>query len=216
MREYTVRFWLPGGDLFAFSEEFATEPAIERGKIHRMKVLGDGGTATMLNECTGPAEAVQRALERSEKVLDVTATGEETTFYYVHFEPSDLVRDMMEGRRSTTLALNMPLDLRTDGSIVASYVGDQSVLQDTFDLIPEAVEAELVRVEDGVTGQDGTFATLTGRQREVLSVAIEQGYYETPRAATQGDVAAELDVSAATVGEHLRKIEAQVLGSFDG
>lgn len=214
MREYTVRFWHPDRDLFAFSEQFASEPEIERRYIHRMEVLDDG-TVTTLSECHGPPEVVERALGSAEKVIDVLATGSETTFYYVHFEPTEVTRQMMVNRRDTSLAVNMPLELRTDGSIVGRFIGDKGDVQDAFDLLPESVEAELVRVQSDVRGKDDVTSRLTDRQREVLRTAIDTGYYDDPRTATQADVADALDVSAATVGEHLRKIEANVLGSLN-
>jgi predicted DNA binding protein len=46
---------------------------------------------------------------------------------------------------------------------------------------------------------------LTDRQIEVLSLAIERGYFEVPRAVDLSDLAAELDVRKTTVGEHLRR-----------
>ena len=57
------------------------------------------------------------------------------------------------------------------------------------------------------------FGRLTGRQREVLAAAVRAGYYDAPRRATQADVAERLDVSPATVGEHLR-IESRVFSGF--
>jgi predicted DNA binding protein len=60
------------------------------------------------------------------------------------------------------------------------------------------------------------YSTLTARQLEVLDVALEKGYYDAPRRATHEAVAAELVCSAATVGEHLRKIERQVFTALRG
>ena len=213
MREYTLRFWLPDGDLYSFSEQFAEEPALTRKYIHRMEVLGDG-TVTMLNECTGPPERVEAALGGADHVLDVIATGDESTFFYVHFEPEPVTRKMMEGRRKTSLTLNMPLELRQDGSIVGRYIGDQSEIEGAFDTVPDAVEVELLRMQSDVSGNVNATAALTARQREVLRVAIEVGYYDDPRGATQADIADKLDVTTATVGEHLRKIEAEILGTL--
>lgn len=213
MREYTLRFWLPDGDLYSFSEQFAEEPALTRKYIHRMEVLGDG-TVTMLNECTGPPERVETALGGADHVLDVIATGDESTFFYVHFEPEPVTRKMMEGRRKTSLTLNMPLELRQDGSIVGRYIGDQSEIEGAFDTVPDPVEVELLRMQSDVSGNVNATAALTARQREVLRVAIEVGYYNDPRGATQADIADELDVTTATVGEHLRKIEAEILGTL--
>jgi len=50
----------------------------------------------------------------------------------------------------------------------------------------------------------------------VLVAAVEAGYYDTPRRATQEDVAAAVDCSPATAGEHLRKVERAVFGALVG
>ncbi len=214
MREYTVRFWASGEDLYSFSEEFAEQPELERKYIHRMEILADG-SATVLHECHGPPEAVEAALEDSERIHDVIATGDENTVFYAHFEPDPVTRQMIEGRRDTSITLKMPLELRTDGSLVGRFVGDQSALSQAFELLPDGVEAELLRMQGDMSDSLTPSQMLTARQREVLRLAVERGYYEDPREVTQEDLAAELDISTATVGEHLRKIESAVLGSLD-
>jgi len=52
---------------------------------------------------------------------------------------------------------------------------------------------------------------LTDRQREVLVSAYLSGYFERPRETTGSDLAAELDISAATVSQHLRAAQRKVL-----
>ena len=57
---------------------------------------------------------------------------------------------------------------------------------------------------------------LTDRQHEILTIAVEQGHYEVPRRATINDIADEMGLSQATVGEHLQKIEARILSRAVG
>lgn len=52
---------------------------------------------------------------------------------------------------------------------------------------------------------------LSARQRETFELARERGYYTWPRDVSASDLAAELDVSKATLLEHLRKAEAKLL-----
>lgn len=60
------------------------------------------------------------------------------------------------------------------------------------------VDAERARsVEDG----------LTDRQREALAAAYEMGYFEVPRGASLGEVAATLDISASSLSERLRRAQ---------
>jgi predicted DNA binding protein len=214
MREFTVRFWLPDGDLYGFSDAFDTEPAIEPGQTYRMEVLDDG-TATNISACSGPAETVEEVISGIDRVIDVEVAHGDPTFYYVHFEPRELTRKMMRARRETSLALEMPIEWQSDGSVIATFVGNQSDFGEVLEVLPEGVEGEVLSIRESTPGVDGVTDGLTERQREVLRVANELGYYDDPRTATQADIAAELDITAATAGEHLRKIETHILGSQD-
>ena len=54
---------------------------------------------------------------------------------------------------------------------------------------------------------------LTDRQEEVIRRALEAGYFEWPRDVTSDELAAELDISRATLLEHMRKAESKLLAS---
>ena len=57
-------------------------------------------------------------------------------------------------------------------------------------------------------------ATLTDRQLTVLEVANEMGYFEHPRDATAGEVAAELDIATSTFTEHLAASQRKLLDAL--
>lgn len=54
---------------------------------------------------------------------------------------------------------------------------------------------------------------LTDRQHEVLETAYEMGYFEHPRGANAGEVAAALDIESATFREHLSAAQSKLLKS---
>lgn len=85
--------------------------------------------------------------------------------------------------------------------------GDVSVRQVTS-LDPEALEAQ-VPLGDLVS-------TLTGRQLDALLLAVERGYYETPRRVTAEDLAEAFGVGASTFSEHVRKAERALLKNVSG
>lgn len=66
-------------------------------------------------------------------------------------------------------------------------------------------------VEIGSTEAD---RLLTARQREVLTVALEAGYYAVPREATLTDVAETLGVSKSTCSDILHRCESSILTWF--
>ncbi|MDS0477196.1 helix-turn-helix domain-containing protein [Natrinema sp. 1APR25-10V2] len=52
---------------------------------------------------------------------------------------------------------------------------------------------------------------LTDRQHEALRIAYELGYFDIPRRASLEDVAAELEISASSVSERLRRAQTQLI-----
>ncbi|WP_336337590.1 helix-turn-helix domain-containing protein [Haloarcula brevis] len=52
---------------------------------------------------------------------------------------------------------------------------------------------------------------LTDRQLEALRTAYELGYFEIPRRASLEDVARELDISASSLSERLRRAQTQII-----
>jgi predicted DNA binding protein len=57
-------------------------------------------------------------------------------------------------------------------------------------------------------------ADLPAAQREALAAAVERGYYETPRAATGAEVAADLGVAQSTFQYRLQRAEAWLAERF--
>ncbi len=55
---------------------------------------------------------------------------------------------------------------------------------------------------------------LTDRQREVLETAYGMGYFEHPKGANAGEVAAELDINSATLRGHLSAAQSKLLESL--
>ena len=62
-----------------------------------------------------------------------------------------------------------------------------------------------------LTGVKEAIQDLSPRQLEVLSRAIEEGYYDSPRSCTIEELAALDPANTSTVGEHLRRSEAKIL-----
>lgn len=52
---------------------------------------------------------------------------------------------------------------------------------------------------------------ITDKQREAIRVAIERGYYESPRQADLGDLADELGVSRSAVSQRLGSVESKLV-----
>jgi len=95
------------------------------------------------------------------------------------------------------------------------FHGERQEAQHRLDGIRAQMDADIdVRriATSDVGSSDGTAAAaLSRRQQEVLRHAFERGYYEWPREIKASTLAEELDITKATMLEHLRKAESKVL-----
>lgn len=68
------------------------------------------------------------------------------------------------------------------------------------------IDYRLQRIQTVTTEEAPEFEFgLTWAQHEAVLAAVEQGYFEVPRAVLLSDLAAELDISQQAVSEHLRR-----------
>ena len=106
--------------------------------------------------------------------------------------------------------IEMPFEIR-DGvgewELRASHES-LSELGSTFDSMGVNYTIEYIRdVKD-----DGGF--LTEKQHEVIEVAQELGYYDTPREASLSEVADELGIAKSTCSEMIHRAEGKVMSRF--
>lgn len=74
------------------------------------------------------------------------------------------------------------------------------------------VEMKVRSIYRGDTEQATEYG-LSEKQREVLTLAAEMGYFEVPRAVSLSDLAAELDISPQSASERLRRGVATLVSS---
>jgi len=95
-----------------------------------------------------------------------------------------------------------------------TLVGEEGAFADAVARDQDAYDVALLETGQRPPRIDDLFACLTERQQTILETAVELGYYENPRQATQQDIADAVGATAGTVGEHLRKIEHRVFSQF--
>ena len=90
-----------------------------------------------------------------------------------------------------------------------------ALLEDGFDVeVLRKREVGVPTRSSPLVSLEETLPELTARQREVLSLAIEAGYYEIPRETTSEQLGAELGISRRAVDDHLRRIERKLLSAL--
>lgn len=199
--------------LHPVDRELAEDKELSRELLHNISLLEDG-TAITLYQIEGDAARVEAHLDVS-KVLayNVSQTGE-SVHAYVHFVPNDTVAQLLSLLHSHELILDLPMEYTDLGGLRVTLVGEANTFRHVRSEVPDDIRLKLERTGEYEPETHRLFSQLTPRQQETLKTAIEVGYYEVPRKATHVDIAEKLDRTDATVGEHLRKIEATVLSQI--
>ena len=95
-----------------------------------------------------------------------------------------------------------------DIASVTDHLEDQDL---TFEVRRNVAADSLPKSQVDVSGNETQ--ELTDRQFEVLMMARRMGYYDLNRSVTMEDIAAEMDLSSATICEHLNRAENHVISS---
>jgi predicted DNA binding protein len=110
-------------------------------------------------------------------------------------------------------------DIRAhDGMLVVSFYAPdietvQEIVTGLHDRYNEIHVRQLTRADEQ-REHDFIFLDrerLTGRQREVLEMSFEMGYFDHPKRANAGDVAEALDIAPSTFTEHLAAAQRKLL-----
>ena len=76
----------------------------------------------------------------------------------------------------------------------------------------ERISREFSRqVMPSAAGWQELLSSFPPRQREILNVAFERGYYDIPRETTLEEIADEIGITKTTASNHLRKAERRVI-----
>jgi predicted DNA binding protein len=198
------------GGLHPVDELFADDPEITRELLRSISLLEDG-TAAVLYQLVGDIGRIREVGETSPEVLDyqLSATGA-TIMVYAHIESSPLLTELMGVLRKHELVLDMPLRFTGNGGLRGVVIGSNDTIRAAAADLPDSVNITLEGIGEYEPEDRRVFASLTERQQETLLTALDLGYYEVPREATHQDIADEIGRTAATVGDHLRRIERTV------
>ena len=98
-------------------------------------------------------------------------------------------------------------------------IEDRSNISDTVDLLREFGNVQVEHITQNfqtfvipsVTEWQDLLQAFPAKQRELLNIAMEQGYYEMPRETTLEELANEAGVAKTTASQHLRKAERRVM-----
>lgn len=192
------------------SRIFLERANVTRERVHHVDVLDDG-TIVGLYELHGDADLIRTGVRYLPRVLSYDVSGTDPVFVYLHEKATEPASTLFKALRSSKIVLDKPFEHRTDGTLRLNIIGEDDALSRTFDSLADIVDVNLVETGEYHPELANLEALLTVRQREILRLAVERGYYDVPRQVTHQELANESGLSQSTVAEHLQKIEANVL-----
>lgn len=100
---------------------------------------------------------------------------------------------------------------RPDGTVewTLAFTGREALTQLMDRLKTERVDVKILRLSSVADVE-----TLTARQRNIVEIALEEGYFDYPRRISLRQLARRVGVSASTVSEVLRRAEKKILTAY--
>ena len=214
MRALTVTI-NPKDGFHPANDALAEEPGVTRIAVHHFQLLDDD-TVVLLYELHGDLERAKEILDANTKVLTCEISGTTQGLAFIHALPKTETKMLLEIPKQYGLAIDKPIEHTRDGGVRITLVGEEPEIQHLIADIPSNIDVTVERVRPYTRTSLQAPKILTDRQHEIAQLAFEAGYFDTPRKISQRDLASQLEVSPATVGEHLRKIEHRLLQQYLG
>lgn len=212
MRQFSMVILPVDGGFHPGHAALVEDPDVHRVAVEHLNRLADG-TGVALFRLRGDEERAAQIFAETEDVLSFDVTSVDGGMYvYLHFEASGLTDDLLQMTQEYELVIDTPLEAADNGGVRVTLIGEEEQFREAVEGAPEGIRLELEQITD--YRPDAEDPLLTDRQREILAVAVDQGYYDVPRRASRDDLAETLDLSGSTVSEHLRKIETKVLADY--
>jgi len=111
--------------------------------------------------------------------------------------------------------LQTPSSLLRENGMLMTIIGTKKGLSDIRRKFVSSVPGELkMRITSDIKAEWVAAPQLPERRKEVIELAVDMGYYHTPRKCTQRDIATALNLRQGTVAEHLQSAEGAIIQSW--
>lgn len=157
-------------------------------------------------ELVGPDPTVICGEMRAyDAVTDLTVFEAEPDRCRIQIETTAAV--LLRAIEGSGVPLETPFEVRDGEMTVEATVSQHRLSELGEQLDAFGIPFSVDRVRQAVGSED----LLTDRQRWLISEAIDQGYYDTPRRITLTGLAEEVDIAASTCSEVLHRAEERVV-----
>lgn len=164
----------------------------------------NGVCSVMEVRTSEPERFIEEVLENWDTgTLEILHKDDDTVVVTIEGEPPEgyFVSEDIEYHPTTPVVAR-------DGYLFIEFVMPESKMAAMWDSLDERdVDYQVLSITDGYDVVD----SLTARQREILTTAIERGYYDNPRECSLTDLAEELEVNKSVVSGVLHRAEGEIL-----
>ena len=104
-----------------------------------------------------------------------------------------------------------PYGIDSKNGLEFRIFGISSSILSFLEFVREVMPPDTISVQTVKNGSSKDLDFLTEKQREVLELAVNRGYYEDGGEVTLKQLADELGIARSTTGEHLKRAESEVV-----
>ncbi|SDR42416.1 helix-turn-helix domain-containing protein [Natronobacterium texcoconense] len=126
----------------------------------------------------------------------------------VHFETTAPL--LLFSSRDSGMPIELPVEIK-DGEATIEVTGSRDRLAELAEQLESfGLQYRIENVRERLHESQ----LLSDRQLEVLTAAVEEGYYDTPRRCSLTDLAGHLDIAKSTCSETLHRAEEAIIKRF--
>jgi len=189
--------------------------AVRYEELLAWRVRPDESVEYALYYVEGDVEAYRRAVGDVETVREcrIAPVDDAAAHVWVCEETRPETRSWRDAFADRQLVVVPPIRFDDTAAMAMTLVGDGSEIRETLETVPPGVDLTVNEIGP-YDRRGGTLAgTLTDRQLAAVTAALDLGYYEVPRSASLGEVAAALDCAQSTASKLLRRAERDLLSA---
>lgn len=175
-------------------------------------IITRNSTKAYMYRLTGNVQTAVRNLRRNSAVNEISTHRITSNCWDVYAEVCSEVQDglLTTLKDEFPLFVDKPVEYIDEGYWLARLAGPEQTLREVQSDVLSMSSLTFLRVGSYLP-QRRLDGLLTHRQREIIQVALQMGYYDFPRDTDYKSIAEQIGIDAQTVTEHIRKAEAKIL-----
>ncbi|MFX1507182.1 MAG: helix-turn-helix domain-containing protein [Promethearchaeota archaeon] len=146
-------------------------------------------------------------------ILDVKTKSKDVYECIIKTEYRDETLEFGKWFDLKNIIFDLPASI-TEEKFTFSFIGDTESIKELLQLIETLGHIKIKSVQNYPFSDIDLLASLTERQKEIISLAKTTGYYDIPRKISTEDLSEKLGISKSTLIEHIRKAENRIVSSI--